>query len=55
MIAPKTLKAFLFAFLCILSGGFLMVGSSVLPILVYAGGVLILFGLLIGFFSVGIG
>lgn len=54
MIDQKTLKAFLFAFLCILSGGFLIVGGSALSILVPAGVVLILFGLLIGFFSVGL-
>ncbi len=57
MITPRSLKGFIFAFLCILAGGFLVVGGSVQPVLsifLIAGSVLILFGLLVGFFSVGL-
>lgn len=54
MISSKALKAFLFAFLCILSGGFLIVGGSMQSIFGLAGAVLILFGLLVSFFAVGI-
>ena len=57
MITSRSLKGFIFAFLCIFAGGFLVVGGSVQPvlsILLIAGAILILFGLLVGFFSVGL-
>ncbi len=54
MISSKALKGFLFAFLCILAGGFLVIGGIAQSTLLFVGAILILFGLLVGFFTVGL-
>jgi hypothetical protein len=56
MISEKALKGFLFAFLCILAGGFLVLQNGpfqagVAPISFLIGGGLILLGLIIGFLA----
>lgn len=56
MISEKALKGFLFAFLCILAGGFLVLQNGpfqagMVPVSFLIGASLILLGLVIGFFS----
>jgi len=56
MISSKALKGFLFAFLCVLAGGFLILQNGpfqagVVPVSFYSGVFLILVGLGIGLAS----
>ncbi len=56
MIKEKVLKAFLFALLCVLAGGFFVLQNGpfqagVFPFSFCVGAVFILLGLLIGFFA----